>query len=288
MNPAIENMLAKYRCKTADDWVKALREIMQEIALLGLWRSKFFEHAAFYGGTALRVLHGLSRYSEDLDFSLLKPDPDFRLKRFGGALCEELESFGFTVEFEARDKAPPHHIDSAFLKTGTRRQLISIGVEEGLIKELHAEARLRIKLEIDIQPPPGFETESRYLLVPVPYAVRVYTLPDLFAGKLHAVLCRAWESRIKGRDWFDLVWYAGHYPKVHLSHLEARMRQSGNYTDATALTEDGLLKRLFQRIDEVDIEQIRSEVSSYVNDPRSLELWSRDFFRAVARRIEVV
>ncbi len=288
MNPAIENMLAKYRCESADDWVKALREIMQEIALLGLWRSKFFEHAAFYGGTALRVLHGLSRYSEDLDFSLLKPDPDFRLKRFGGALCEELASFGFTVAFEARDKAPTHNSDSAFLKTGTRRQLISIGAEEGLVKGLHADARLRIKLEIDIQPPPGFETESRYLLVPVPYAVRVYTLPDLFAGKLHAVLCRAWKSRIKGRDWFDLVWYAGHHPQVHLSHLEARMRQSGNYTDASALTEDGLRQRLDQRIDEVDIEQIRSEVSSYVTDTRALELWSRDFFRAVARRIEAV
>jgi len=288
MNPAIENMLAKYRCETTDDWVKALREIMQEIALLGLWRSKFFEHAAFYGGTALRVLHGLDRYSEDLDFSLLKPDPDFRLKRFGDALCEELESFGFAVEFEARDKAPPQHIDSAFLKTGTRRQLISIGVEEGLIKGLHAEARLKVKIEIDIQPPAGFETESRYLLVPVPYAVRVYKLPDLFAGKLHAVLCRGWKSRIKGRDWYDLVWYAGHHPQVHLSHLEARMRQSGNYTEPSRLTAKGLMRRLIQKIDAVDIEEIRAEVQPFVHDKRTLELWSREFFRAAVQRIIVV
>ena len=196
MNDAIQQMMARYACKTQDDHINALREILQQIALLGLWRGKFFEHAAFYGGTALRVLYGLDRYSEDLDFSLLLPSKAFSLDAYGQTLRREIASFGFEVSFEVRQKTADSAIESAFLKANTAEQLIVI---QATPTALHRHQTLKIKLEIDTDPPAGFETESRTVLLPTPFAVRVYRRPDLFAGKMHAILCWKWKSRVKGR-----------------------------------------------------------------------------------------
>ena len=196
MHDAVKTMLDAYDCRTRDDYENAVREIIQEVALLGLWRAKFFEHVAFYGGTALRVLYGLDRYSEDLDFSLLLPNPDFSLGAYGDSLQREIRSFGFQVSFEqsARQTERQKANESAFLKTNSLRELLVIEADPGSLKGLHPEKRLKVKLEVDTDPPPGFETESQYLLQPIPFSVRVYALPDLFAGKLHAVLCRKWET----------------------------------------------------------------------------------------------
>lgn len=213
MHDAIRSMMDRYELQTRDDYINALREILQEIALLGLWRSKFFEHAAFYGGTALRVGYGLNRYSEDLDFSLLKPDDSFSLGTYAKSLQREINSFGFQVDFEQRQKSYQTPIESAFLKTNTYKQLIIIEASEDLLRDLHPLKNLKIKLEVDTDPPGGFKTETRYVLQPFPFSVRIFSLPDLFAGKLHAILCRHWKSRVKGRDWYDLVWYAGKYPE---------------------------------------------------------------------------
>ena len=286
MHEAIRSMLNRYAPQTRDDYVNALREILQELALLGLWRSKFFEHAAFYGGTALRVLYGLDRYSEDIDFSLLAPDPGFSLGQYGESLLREIGSFGFRVEFEHREQTRQTAIESAFLKAHTLKQLLIIEADAERFPDLHPGSVLRIKLEVDIDPPGGFETESRYLLQPIPFAVRVYSLPDLFAGKLHAILCRKWQTRVKGRDWYDLVWYAGRHPQVRLSHLEARMRQSGDYRDETPLTRDRLVELLRQAVDQLDVGRARDDVVRFVRDPRPIDIWSRDFFHEVVQRIE--
>ena len=152
------------------------------------------------------MLYGLDRYSEDLDFSLLMPDKDFSLGAYGDALRRELDSFGFDVSFEAHKRNQASAIESAFLKANTLQQLIVVKVNADLARQLHAQEVLKIKLEVDTAPPGGFETESRVVLLPVPFAVRVYSLPDLFAGKMHALLCRKWKTRVKGRDWYDLVW----------------------------------------------------------------------------------
>jgi predicted nucleotidyltransferase component of viral defense system len=285
MHDAIQSMLDRYECRSRDDYVNALREILQDVALLGLWRSKFFEHAAFYGGTALRVFYGLDRYSEDLDFSLLSPNSSFSLKAFGDALQREIASFGFHVEFESRPKIQKSAIESAFLKTNTLKQLIVIEAAQELLLDLHPGKNLKIRLEVDTDPPGGFETESKYILQPIPFFVRVYSLPDLFAGKLHAILCRNWKTRVKGRDWYDLVWYAGRYPEVRISHLESRMRQSGDYNDDKPLTADGLLLLLSQAVENLDVGQAREEVEPFVADQRALEVWSKDFFRQVISRI---
>jgi hypothetical protein len=288
MNEAIRQILAKYEIRSPSDSLRALREVMQEIALLGLWRSKFFEKAAFYGGTALRVLYGLDRFSEDLDFSLLKKNEDFDLAEYGDALKRELDSFGFDVEIENRIKPAGTAIQSAFLKANTRSQMITVEFERGIIQQVPRNQVLKIKLEIDTDPPSGFSTETRYLLRPVPFAVRTFSLPDLFAGKMHAVLCREWKSRVKGRDWYDLVWFAGYHPELHLSHLEQRMRQTGNWEGATALTATDFRVLLTRRVDLVNIDQIRREVEPFVKDTASLALWSKEFFLDVASRIKIV
>lgn len=288
MNEAIRQILAQYEIRSLDDSLRALREVMQEIALLGLWRSKFFEKAAFYGGTALRVLYGLDRFSEDLDFSLLEKNEDFDLAEYGDALKRELDSFGFDVEIESRIKPAGTAIQSAFLKANTRSQMITVEFERGIIQQVPRNQVLKIKLEIDTDPPSGFSTETRYLLRPVPFAVRTFSLPDLFAGKMHAVLCREWKSRVKGRDWYDLVWFAAYHPELHLSHLEQRMRQTGHWEGATALTATEFRVLLTRRIDIVNIDQIRREVEPFVKDTASLALWSKEFFLDVASRIKIV
>lgn len=288
MHEAISNMLERYECRTQDDYANALREILQDVALLGLWRSKFFEHAAFYGGTALRLLYGLDRYSEDLDFSLLKTDGVFSLGTYGEALCREIRSFGFDVEFEGRKKARTSAIESVFLKANTHKELVVIGIAGELLRDLHPAKNLKIRLEVDTDPPGNFETETRYVLLPVPFPVRTYTLPDLFAGKLHAILCRKWKTRVKGRDWYDLVWYIAHHPQVRLAHLESRMRQSGDHTDDESLTPEILQALLRRAVDGLDVEKARKEVAPFIRDQRALDMWSQEFFAEVITRIVTI
>jgi predicted nucleotidyltransferase component of viral defense system len=288
MNEAIRQILATYEIRSLDDSLRALREVMQEIALLGLWRSKFFEKAALYGGTALRVLYGLDRFSEDLDFSLLEKNEALNLSEYGGALKRELASFGFTVEIKSRLKQPGAAVQSAFLKADTRTQMISVEFERGLVQPVPRNQVLKIKLEVDTDPPPGFSIETRYLLRPVPFAVRTFSLPDLFAGKMHAVLCREWKSRFKGRDWYDFVWFAANHPDLRLSHLEQRMRQTEHWTGPSPLTEAEFRGLLARRINSMDVDQIRREVEPFIKDPASLAVWSKQFFLDVASRIKVV
>lgn len=285
MHEAIARMLDRYDRRSHDDHLRALREIMQEIALLGLWRGKFFERAAFYGGSALRILYGLDRFSEDLDFSLLERAAGFDLGDYGRFLQRELESFGFDVHFESVSKAIESPIRSAFLKADTLKQLLVIKAGEEVAREVPRGQVLKIKVEIDTDPPSGFSTNSRYLLLPVPFAVRTFTLPDLFAGKMHALLCRRWKTRVKGRDWYDLVWYAANHPRLNLSHLEERMRQSGDWSRGEHLTPVAYRELLMGAIDGLDIDQARNEVVPFVRNPEAIEVWSRDFFRDVASRV---
>ena len=288
MHDAIQTMMDRYDCSSRDQWVNAVREILQNIALLGLWRSKFFEHAAFYGGSALRILHGLDRFSEDLDFSLLAPQAGFSLETYGESLKREVTSFGFTTEFERREKTGDSAIESAFLKANTYEQLIVVGVEEDMLRDLHPRKKLKIKLEVDTDPPGEFETDTHYVLQPIPFAVRTYRLSDLLAGKLHAVLCRKWKTRVKGRDWYDLVWFAGRHPEVHLAHLEERMRQSGDYADEGRLTSGELQTRLLAAVEELDVDMARAEVAPFVRRQEAIEVWSKDFFADVVTRIVVI
>jgi predicted nucleotidyltransferase component of viral defense system len=286
MNPAIGRMLERYSRNTIEENVAALREIFQQLALLGLWRSKFFERAAFYGGSALRILYGIDRYSENLDFSLLAPGRDFSLGAYGSSLERELAGFGFEVSFEPKDKGKESPIESAFIKTNTLKQMVLIEADRRQLRGLHAEQKLKIRLEVDVDPPSGFETETKPILQPVPFAVRAFSLPDLFAGKMHALLCRRWRNRVKGRDWYDFVWYVANYPRLHLSHLEQRMRQTGDYTSKDTLGPDTFREMLRQAVENLDIENAREEVLPFVLDRRSVEIWSADFLCSLVEKVE--
>ncbi len=288
MHEAIARMLSKYECRGLNDYINGLREILQEVALLGLWRSKFFEKAAFYGGTALRVIYGLDRFSEDMDFSLLEPLDSFDITGYTSFLEKETKGFGFDVRVERIDKAIQSPVQSAFLKANTRNQLLVIETGEEILQAIPKGQVLKIKLEVDTDPPPDFATQTRYLLQPIPFAVRAFVLPDLFAGKMHAVLCRRWKNRVKGRDWYDLVWYAANHPELHLYHLEQRMRQTGDWKDDAPMTSESFKDLLTKGINNLDVDQARNEVEPFVKNPENLSIWSREFFLDVASRIKFV
>jgi hypothetical protein len=278
IHPALTGLIDRYQPQSSNDYQNAVREIAQEIALLGLWRTPFYDHAAFYGGSALRIFHGLQRFSEDLDFSLLQPKPDFSLKAYLGAVADELAAWGFEFRAEGIEKAHPSPIESAFLKGSTVINLLQIGAPPEIAARLPKGQLIRIKLEIDTDPPPGATTEMLTRLVPTPHQVRVYDLPSLFAGKLHAVLCRNWKSRVKGRDFYDLVWYVGRRIPLNLAHLEARMRQSGDWPIETPLDAPGLRKRLEERFASIRFDQAKEDIAPFLKDPRELSLWSEGFF----------
>jgi predicted nucleotidyltransferase component of viral defense system len=281
-------MLDKYKCETRQDYENALKEIIQEIALLGLWRAKFFEHAAFYGGSALRILYGLDRFSEDIDFSLLEPRRDFELHPYLGAIKAELNAMGFVVDVEESVKNIETSIESAFIKAETKEHLIRFDVPEEISARIHHKERMKIRLEVDTDPPAGFETEARILLQPIAFSVRTYKQPDLFAGKIHAVLARAWLSgRIKGRDYYDFVWYIGRDVPVHLGHLEQRLRQTGSWPSEQSLTREDLLSLLDEKFSNLDIDVAKKDILPFIKDPQAVAVWSREFFISLLPRLKV-
>ncbi len=288
MNEVIAHMLDRYESRSVEDYVRAIREILQEISLLGLWRSKFFEKAAFYGGTALRILYGIDRYSEDLDFSLLKPMTDFDISRYISALEREVRSFGFQVSVTVREKNTKSPVQSAFLKADTLNHLLVIETAPEIARQIPRGQVMKIRIEVDTDPPMGFDTENKFLLQPIPFSVRTFVLADLFAGKMHAVLCRQWKSRVKGRDWYDLVWFVAHHPQLHLAHLEQRVIQSRHLKEGEHLSKEEFLLRISNAIDKLDVNQIKKEVEPFVKNPEVLEVWSKEFFQDVAKRIVFV
>ena len=177
-------------------------------------------------------------------------------------------------------------VQSAFLKGNTRNELLVIEAGADFVENISHGQVLKVKIEIDTDPPPGFETTTKYLLHPIPFVVRSYSLPDLFAGKMHALLFRKWKNRVKGRDWYDLIWYAANHPRLNLVHLEQRMRQTGHWDKPEPMTSSEFTQLLVNSIDNLDVDQARQDVAPFVKDPRMLEIWSRDFFRDVAGRIQ--
>lgn len=227
----IEQMLSNYEITNESDLINALKEVFQEIALLGLYQGGFFEKAAFYGGTALRILHGLPRFSEDLDFTLLEKNSDFDLERYFDSIIDEFEALGIKIEIAKKEKKDfASNIASAFLKNGTAIHTLKIEANnlENILNGVHSGKKLKIKFEVDVNPPLKFQTESKTLLLPKTFNVITMTLPNLYAGKMHAVLCRKWASRVKGRDWFDFEWYVKRNTPLNLTHLQERMYESGD------------------------------------------------------------
>jgi len=284
---AVLRMLERYDLSSLLDYKNALKEIVQEIALLGLWRAKFFEKGAFYGGTALRILHDLDRFSEDLDFTLLEPNLKFDLGEYERAIQEELQSLGFIARVEKKQKSKKSAIDSAFIKINTIEHLLLIGIPEGINKSIHPGEVMKIRFEIDTDPPAdGARTENALLLLPAPFSVKTLRLEDLFAGKVHAALCREWKGRVKGRDWYDLVWFVSRNIPLNLNYLEQRMRQSGYWSTKEKLSREGLLKLFEKKIAQLDIKSAKEDIINFIKDSAQVEIWSRDFFLEVVKKIQ--
>ena len=292
LHPAIGKMLEKYDLSTADKTYEALREILQEIVLLGLYRADFFNHAVFYGGTALRILYGLDRFSEDLDFSLLEADKNFDLGLYEKSIVESLASFGFEVNIQLKNQEGV--IKSAFLKGNTAQHLLNIKAPNDVIQKYGQGRLVKIKLEVDTEPPLDFQSEKKTQLLPAPFLIHTMTISSLFAGKVHAILCRNWSSRPKGRDWYDLVWYIANGYALDLTHLNARLQQSCSWQEqegvvlAKSVTKEMLLELLKKRIEALDVANAKRDIEPFISDVRVLDIWSREFFISVVERVEVL
>lgn len=280
MNSMIEQMLAQYPAETIYDKKNAIKEIMQEIVLCGLSRAGFFKEAAFYGGTALRIFYGLDRFSEDLDFSLMTENLDFDLAAYFPILEKEVRSFGLNVTVAEKEKVRESNIKSAFLKGNTREHLLLFYADQPIAGIADSEL-IKIKFEVDINPPKYATFEHKYRLLPAPYEVNMYDSASLFAGKIHAVICRAWKSRVKGRDLYDYVFYLARRTPVNLKHLRERLLQTGYITEEVECTLEDVKQMLIERFDNIDYAQAKQDVEPFIRDANSLMLWSSDFFKQI-------
>ncbi len=273
----IDQMLNRYELNTVHDHKNALKEIIQEIVLLGLWRSKFYEKAVFYGGSALRILHKLDRFSEDLDFSLIQPEKTFDIKKYLGAVKSELELWGFEVSAKEKNKKSKSTIDSAFIKANTLVHLLKIDSNLKTRKN----AVMKIKFEIDQDPATGFDSDLKYHLHPIPFTIKTMTLPSLFAGKIHALLCRTIRTNIKGRDWYDLIWFVKNNIPCDLRYLKNKMLQTGHIDFSEALTKEKLVEMISKKSKKIDFSMAKNDVEPFLKNSRQkdeLSLWSDDFF----------
>jgi predicted nucleotidyltransferase component of viral defense system len=280
----IKEWIEEYKPNSREDAEQALREIMQQIALAGLQRSGFFERAAFYGGTALRIFYGLERFSEDLDFTLLEANPDFSLQPYLDGMLKEFEALGMQVTVKEKNKTNKTAIDSAFLKPGTEwKELILKDIISQ--EKMGSRPEIKIKLEVDKTPPLGFTTEEKLLLRPFSFYTKCYAAPDLFAGKVHALLFRKWGTRVKGRDWFDLEWYIKKQIPLNLSHLAIRSIDSGDWKK-NSISEKEFTALLLKKIDAVSFKAIKEDIVKFIRDDKVLEIWSPAYFKELVRHIQ--
>jgi len=279
----ISSWIEEYKPKTEADLVSALREIMQEVALAGLYRAGFFKEAAFYGGTCLRIFYGLPRFSEDLDFSLMDKNASFGLSDYLPFLISEFEALGMEVSIKGKPKNSTSQIESAFLKSDTEwKELVLENTSFSLPLNKPV---LKIKLEVDIMPPLSFQTENKLLLKPFSFYANCLTIEDLFAGKMHALLFRQWKTRVKGRDWFDLEWYIRKGTSINLNHFSVRSIESGDLEEeATSFL---LLELLRQKIESINFDRVKEDVIRFIPDSRILDIWSKDYFLELVTKLKI-
>ena len=279
----IKEWIAEYQPKNKEEAEGALREIMQEVALAGLARTGFFERAAFYGGTALRIFHGLDRFSEDLDFSLLAVDADFSLTPYFKGIETEFKALGMDVSIREKKKTVESNVESAFLKSETVwKELVleSVVPQEGINSPA-----LKVKLEVDRKPPLGFETEEKLLLKPFSFYVKCFSLPDLFAGKMHALLFRKWKNRVKGRDWYDMEWYIKKAIPINLHHFLFRAQDTGDWKKKS-ITKNEFIKLLKDRIEAVSMGNIKDDIVRFIPNDEVLTIWSTKYFKDLVEKIK--
>ncbi len=259
-----DQMMLRYEIKSDDDRRNAIHEVMQEIALAGLYRGGFFEKAAFYGGTCLRIFHSMPRFSEDLDFSLMAKVDSFSLKDYFPAIVAEFKALGRDVVIIKKEKNISGKVESAFLKDDTEIYDLAFKTER----------TIKVKIEVDTDPPLEFMTEQKLLLQPFSFMTRCFVLPDMFAGKVHALLFRNWKSRVKGRDWYDFEWYIRNQVPLDFNHLQVRARQFNGID----MSKEDFMDLLKTRLNTTKIEMVKQDITPFIRDKKQLDIWSNDYF----------
>lgn len=278
MNNVIEQMLSKYDIKNTTDEINALKEIIQEIVLSGLSRGNFFNKAAFYGGTALRIFYNLDRFSEDLDFALLEPNQDFDLSKYFIYIEKELKAYGINLEISTKEKSKETNITSAFLKGNTLEHILKFFPSEEEHKYNHILKDLKIKFEVDINPPSGATYEDKYKLLPSPHQIKLYDKESLLAGKIHAILCRGWKTRTKGRDLYDYIFFLANDIKVNLELLKNKLIESNYINEKDNLDINKVKELLINKFNEIDFNDAKEDVKPFIKNIESLNIWNKEFF----------
>lgn len=269
----IQERLDSYRSRSRQEEENALREITQELVLAAIARAGFFKKAAFQGGTCLRIFYSLERFSEDLDFILKKPDTGFSLQPFWKPLQVELNAYGYRLEIADRSQAG-QAVKKCFLKDDSLGSLLTLHHAQ----ESGPRPAIRIKLEVDANPPAGSGFESKILDFPYAFGVTVQDLPSLFAGKCHALLCREYG---KGRDWYDFTWYAARKVPINFHLLSSALAQAGPWVGkAETIDPDWFRVEMKKKIAAVDLTVMKEELKRFLKPEAldSLRVWSRDFF----------
>lgn len=272
MNTIFDEMLSRYGVLTGKDLWNAKYEVTQQIALAGLYRGGFFEKAAFYGGTCLRIFHVLKRFSEDMFFSLLARGEDFHLEDYFPAVIDEFKSAGREVFITKKDKMTLGKFESAFLKDQTDVYNLTFQTEKSI----------KVKIEVDTKPPLSFQTEYKRLLHPYTFMARCMTLPCLYAGKMHALAFRNWKTLVKGRDWYDFEWYVRNEVPLDYQHLQARILEF----NGEKLEQADFMALLRERFSQTDIAQVKRDVAPFLMNPKELDVWSNEYFVELLDRVK--
>ena len=263
-----DQMVAEYQQQESTSTPNVEQEVMQKIALAGLSRGGFFKHAAFYGGTCLRLFHQLPRYSEDMDFTLREKNSDIHLEDFFPYIIEEFHLAGHEVVIQKKDKKMFERVESAFLKENT--EVFDI--------KFQTKKTVKVKIEMDTDPSLVFETEYLPLSRPYLFVVRCVALPDLYAGKMHALLYRNWKTKVKGRDWYDFQWYIANRVPLNFEHLQKRIRE---FNDED-ITKERFMEMLHEKLSTTDMESVKQDVRGLIFNQHELDIWSNDYFLKLA------
>lgn len=281
----INEMINLYNPKSLNENKAVLREILQSIVLIGLSRADFFKKASFYGGTALRIFYGLNRYSEDLDFTLNEKNDSFSLEPYTESIKNVASSYGIELDINIKKKEIKTPVESAFAKLNTYQTFINLKINDEITSLLHKDENIKVKFEIDLNPAIGFNVESKWIDMPEFANIIVLDEPSLFAGKLHAIICRNYKNTVKGRDYYDFLFYIRKRVKPNLNYLKNKLIESGKIKENDKFDLDTLKVMLKDRFEAVDFNQVKTDAERFVFNNEDLSYYSKELFVDMINRL---
>jgi predicted nucleotidyltransferase component of viral defense system len=250
------------RRMTDEEKLNRCREFVQLLCLKILDEHKLFDNLAFTGGTALRVVYGMKRFSEDLDFSLVRKE-GYSFSRMSDVMSGALALAGLKSELKPKAEKTVH---SAMLKFPRLLKELGLSPLEN--------QKLSIKLEIDTNPPRGGHIQNRIIQRLYTFNIAYFDLPSMFATKLHACFFR---SYVKGRDYYDFLWYMGNNVKPNFTLLNNAIAQTH---EKTPVIDEGNFKEfLLQGIEKVDFKAARKDVERFLEDKSELRLFDTELIK---------